>query len=321
MPRNRSARVAALGSPIRRTAAPSYFSRQTGPLKRRLVIVLLVLASLAMITVYFRESPSGRLHDFQSVAASAMRPFEIGAQRVSQPFRDAYGWVAGLFHAKSENERLRQELEDIRQQVIIGAEAERVNKELEELLRFRRGPTFPQDFPRASQVVASVYSNPAGEFEQKILISAGTSSDIRLHDAVITARGLVGQVSKVTRDTAQVTLLTDRESAVTARVVTTRAVGGSAVGVLRRGEGAALFLDRVPKDKVVRRGDVIVTAGRQEGPLPSLYPQSIQIGRVTSVGQTDIDLHQDIQVMPFVDFTNLNTVLVLVSKAPPPRLP
>ena len=107
MPRNRSPRVAALGSPTRRTVA-SHSSRQAGPLKRRLVVAVLLLVSLAMITVYFREAPSGGLHDFQSVAASTMRPFEIGAQRVSRPFRDAYGWVAGLFHAKSENERLQR---------------------------------------------------------------------------------------------------------------------------------------------------------------------------------------------------------------------
>ena len=98
--------MAALGSPVRRAVAPRYSSRTSGPLRRRLVVGLLVLASLAMITVYFRESPTGGLHDARSAASSALRPFEIAASRVARPFEDAYGWTADLFHAKSENEKL-----------------------------------------------------------------------------------------------------------------------------------------------------------------------------------------------------------------------
>jgi rod shape-determining protein MreC len=309
-------RVAALGSPVRRTVAPSYSSRTTGPLKRRLVVGLLVLTSLAMITVYFRESPTGGLHDFQSVAASAMRPFEIGAQRVARPFRDAYGWVAGLFNAKSENEKLRQELEDLRQQMIQNAAAARDYEEVVRLLRYKQGPKFPQDFSGDRAVAASVLSNPEGEFEQRITIAAGSSSGIRRYDAVVTADGLVGHVSQVLRDQALVTLLTDKESAVSARDVST-----GALGVLRHGEGSALFLDRVSKNKRVKSPDLIVTAGRRQGRLPALYPQGIQIGYVASVGQTDIDPFQDVQVVPFVDFTDLDSVLVLVGNEQRPKAP
>ena len=270
---------------------------------------MLLLVSLAMITVYFREAPSGGLHDFQSVAASTMRPFEIGAQRVSRPFRDAYGWVAGLFHAKSENERLHEELEDVRAQVIQSAEAQRENKQLRDLLEYRSGATFPQDFPRERAVAASVMSNPAGEFEQKIIISAGSSDGIRLYDAVVTGRGLVGHVSKVLRDQSRVTMLTDQESAVTARDIAT-----GAVGILGHGEGSALILDRVPKQRRILENDTIVTAGRGQGRLGSFFPRNIPIGSVEFVGQTDVDLYQDVQVRPFVDFSDLDSVLVLVPK-------
>lgn len=313
-------RVAALGSPVRRTVAPSYSSRTAGPLKRRLVVGLLVLVSLAMITVYFRESPNGGLHDFQSGAASAMRPFEIGAQRISRPFRDAYGWTAALFHAKSENERLREELEQLRQEATLNAEAVRQNYELERILGYQRGPTFPRDFPRDQQVVASVLQNPAGEFEQKIVITAGSSHGVGLHDAVITADGLVGQVSKVLRDKAQVTLLIDEESAVTAKVQRPVRPGRrpvAPVGILRHGEGSGLVLDSVHKDKGVEEGDRVITAGQQGvSRLPSLFPLGIQIGVVTSVSQSDTDPFKNIQVTPNVDFEGLDTVLVLITRNP-----
>ena len=50
------------------------------------------------------------------------------------------------------------------------------------------------------------------------------------------------------------------------------------------------------------------------GRLGSFFPRNIYIGSVEFVGQTDVDLYQDVQVRPFVDFSDLDSVLVLVPK-------
>jgi rod shape-determining protein MreC len=91
----------------------------------------------------------------------------------------------------------------------------------------------------------------------------------------------------------------------------------SANGIVRHGRAsrATLVLDRVPKEQVVRVGDMIVTAGWQSPRLTSLYPRGIPIGRVTSVGQTDTDLYKQVLVDPFADFRSLDAVLVLVPKS------
>jgi len=309
--------VAALGSPVRRAVAPRYSSRTSGPLKRRLVVGVLVLASLAMITVYFRESPNGGLHSFQSTASSALRPFEIAANRVARPFKDAYGWTADIFHAKSENERLREDIKRLRQESIQASQAIQDRDALRRLLRVKRSLAY-EDFANTA-VTADVLSNPVSQFDQTMVIAAGRNDGLRVYDAVITDRGLVGQVSKVLRDTALVTLLTDKASAVTAKDNRT-----GAIGIVRHSQGAEdlLFLDRVFKNKVVDRGDLVVTAGLQSGKkLSSFYPRGIPIGQITKVGQTDVDPFQDVQVMPFVDFTSLDVVLVLASKEPRPKMP
>ena len=62
----------------------------------------------------------------------------------------------------------------------------------------------------------------------------------------------------------------------------------------------------------VKAGDEVVTAGWRASGLSSLYPKGIPIGKVTSVGQTDTDLYQQVQVDPFADFGSLDAVLVLV---------
>jgi rod shape-determining protein MreC len=270
-----------------------------------------------MITIYFREAPNGGMHDLQSAGASALRPFEVAADRVARPFTDAYHWTADLFHARSENEKLRKEVDRLSQVAIQNANARQEAAELSDILKYKRSLTYPEDFSKTA-VTASVISNPASDFDQTIVISAGSSSGIRVYDAVVTSRGLVGQVTKVLGSESRVTLLTDKESAVTARDHQT-----GAIGVVRHSQGPEdlLFLDRVFKNKVVNKNDLVVTAGRQQGPLSSFYPAQIPIGTVAKVGQTDIDPFQNVQVMPRVDFTDLNVVLVLVSDKPRPRMP
>lgn len=279
------------------------------------MVGILALLSLALITGYFRESEGGPLHDVQSVTASAMHPFEVGAERVARPFRDAYGWLSDLFNAREENERLKAQVERLTNQAIQNATAATELRRLEALLDYRRALTFPTDY---DAVGATVLADPPSPFEQHIVISAGSRDGVSLNAPVVTDEGLVGKVTKVTREQSRVALLTDRESAVSAYDIRTEAYG-----VIRHGAGSgdALILDRVPKEERIHREDVVVTSGRRFQLLPSIYPRNIPIGIVTSVGQTDIDVHQQIQVDPFVDFSSLDSVLVLVRKTPEPSLP
>lgn len=267
-----------------------------------------MLASLALVTVYFRESDAGSLHGLQSTGASVLRPFEVGAERVARPFRDAAGWLGGLIHARNENKRLRLEIDALRQQAIQNQTAARDNQALLNLLRFRGSPQFPKDF---NGVAARVIGRAPSEFVQQIDISAGSSAGIRLHDVVVDPDGLVGEVTRVAGRVAQVTLLTDEASAVSAIDLKT-----AAPGIVQPGSSAgdSLVLARVTKDQVVNQGDVVVTAGWHQGKLSSLYPRGIPIGLVTQVGQSDIDIYKTVQVQPFVHFGSLDAVFVLVPK-------
>jgi rod shape-determining protein MreC len=304
-------RLAALGSTVQRAASPAYqSSRAAGALRRRVVAAVLVLVSLAMLTVYFREADSGPMHSVQGAAASVLHPFQVGAERVARPFRDAYGWTAGLVHARSENEQLRKDMQVLRQQAIQNSTAAQENVELREALRFISGPSYPSGY---DHVAASVTSHAPSEFEQSLVISAGGRDGISPDDPVLSSEGyLVGQVTKITEHSSEVTLLTDSTSSVTALDIAT-----NTVGVLEIGEGPdrPFELNRVPKEKVVRADDTIVTAGRRFGRLGSMFPQGIPIGSVKNVGQTDIENFKQIQVDPFVDFSSLDILIVLVPKA------
>jgi rod shape-determining protein MreC len=267
--------------------------------------VALVLVSLALITVYFRESSGGTLHSAQRIGVSILTPFEVAGERVSRPFRDAYGWAADLVGAKSDNERLREEVEALRKQVIQNETAAEENKRLQKMLDYIGGSRYPVGF---TAVPTQVIQKPPNPYAQQILVHAGTSNGVKIYDPVVTQEGLVGIVTDVTSGTAQVRLLTDQASAVSAEVL-----GTGASGIIARGpsDSSTLVLNRVPKDEVVTEGDLVITSGWQSGPLTSLYPKGIPIGKVSGVSRRDVDLYTRIQVTPLVDFGSIDDVIVL----------
>jgi rod shape-determining protein MreC len=275
----------------------------------------LVLVSLILITISFREPSTGVVHGIESAGATVLRPFEVAAERVARPFRDVYGYFAGLVHVNRENERLREEISKLRQQALQGGTAQEQLQHLQELLRFIDSPQFPRDYHPVSTRVISFES----EFDQRVVIAAGKDHGVREETPVLTRDGLVGSVTQVTGGAAQVTLLTDESSAVLAR---DQSQNTSVIGLVRHGQGeGSLVLDRVTKDKNVEVGDIIVTAGTRSNQYPSLFPRGIPIGVVTSVGQSDTALFKQIQIDPFVDFSALDAVTALITRKRIPRGP
>ncbi len=275
-------------------------------MRRRLIVGFLVVLALVLISLSFRSGSDGSLGGIQSTGATVLRPFAVGVERVAQPFRDAYSWFDSLFTARSDAETLRTEVEELRQRAIQNEFALQENVTLRRLLEYRDGPRFPRDF---RGLAAEVIARPAGAFTQAVVVAVGSDDGVRVNDPVVAPEGLVGLVTRVTPGTARIQLLTDQQLAVPSIDLRT-----GAPGIVRhaRGTRETLVLDRVQKEDVVKVGDELVTAGWSASGLSSLYPKGIPVGEVTSVGQTDTDLYQQVQVDPYVDFGALDAVLVLV---------
>lgn len=305
MPRNRTVRFAVLGNSVQRTASSGYPSGRSSALRRRIIVGILVVAALVLITVSFRSTA---LAGVQGTAAGILRPFEIAADRVTRPFRDAAGWTRGLIDAKAENKKLRSQVEQLRAQLILDESAVQENVQLKAALNYH-GPASIANFRR---VTAAVLVNPQNAIDQSVEIAAGARDGVHVGNVVVASSGgLVGTVARVTGSVSRVTLLTDGQSAVTAVDLTSP----SAVGLIRRGSGGSdvLILDRVSKTKPVNVGDTVITAGTLgKGTLPSMFPRGIPIGTVTSQSNNDVNAFKNIQVSSLVDFTSLQSVIVLV---------
>jgi rod shape-determining protein MreC len=125
---------------------------------------------------------------------------------------------------------------------------------------------------------------------------------------VITGDGLVGRVTDTTGATAQVTLITDHRSAVSATVVPQ---GPSGVIKPEVGDPEDLLLDFIQNDREVDEGQTVVTAGWTSGRLSSVFPYGIPIGEVTETTIGEQETYQRVHVEPFPDMRDIDFVQVL----------
>lgn len=265
---------------------------------------MLIVLALALLTISFRSPTSGALHDLQGAGSSALRPFQIAATRVAQPFRDAYDYIDSLAKAKSQNAKLRKELQEYRADLALNMEKVQAYPQLLKLLHYHAGATFPKGY-RA--VNAQVISFSASPFNHTLTIAAGSSSGLGLDSPVVSGDGLVGLVSNVSSDTANVMLLNDPQSAVPALDLRT-----GVRGLVHTGPGGTLILDDVAKQLKVNAGDLIVTLGTTNPRYPDFYPRGIPIGRVSYAEATDTASFLQVQLAPFADLSSLDSVAALV---------
>jgi rod shape-determining protein MreC len=274
--------------------------------RRRAALALLVGLSIALLTVYFGESASGGLHAIQRGFLEAMAPLQEGASRALKPARDLVGFVGDAFDAKSENKKLRSEVEQLRSRLATAETDARDAEQLRSIVRLNRSSGFPEGY---EQVAARVIARSPTVWYSTVTIDKGSDQGLRVDQPVVTGDGLAGRVSDVAADAARVTLITDHTSGVSAQVVPDGANGLVKATV---GNPSDLILDFVQKGRRVDKGATVVTSGWRSSRLESLFPRGIPIGRVRKVDSEERELYQRVHVQPFADLRQLDVVEALV---------
>jgi rod shape-determining protein MreC len=269
--------------------------------RRRAVLALLVLSSFALLTATYGQQSGG----LQRGVSAVFGPLQEGADRALKPARDLVNWFDETFDARGELDSKQAELEQLRTRVAEGETALSENNQLRKLLGLRAAGQVPLGF---EPVTARVIARSPTVWYSTVTIDHGTSAGVAVDDPVVSGDGLVGRITSATRGTAQLTLITDPSSAVSAKVVPAGIQGVISPEV---GNPSDLILDFIDSSKLVREGQTVVTAGWEARGLSSLYPYGIPLGRVTAATVAEQEASQSVQVRPFADLRGLEFVQVL----------
>jgi rod shape-determining protein MreC len=274
--------------------------------RRRAVLVSLVVLSLLLLTAYFGEAPSGRLHGVQRAFLTVVSPIQDGANKALKPVRDLFGWFGDTLHAKSQRDALRKQNDQLRRQLVTNQAEKRSYRQLIALFHLDQ-----LGVSNYRPVSATVVGKTPNIWYSTVTIDKGEAAGVRVNDPVINGEGLVGKVVQVASDGAQVDLITDSSVGVSARVGTS-----SATGILQPkvGEPNDLLLQYLPANSQVNAGEYVVTSGTvAPGGDDSLYPPGLPVGQVTSVNEESA--YKSVNVHPIANLHNLDIVQVLTSGA------
>src|SRR5919109_574359 len=273
--------------------------------RRRAVLLLLVAASLTLLSLYYREGNGGPLHGFQDGVSTIFGPIESGADRALKPARDLVNWFQETFDARGENDRLRDQVAELRDQLARDQATQQQAKELASLDETLSGGIVPDG---TDPVTARVVGRSPTVWYSSVTIDKGSSDGVSVDDPVVAALGLAGKVTQTTPNTAQVTLITDADSAVTARVAP-----GGATGVVEPdvGNPRDLQLDYLERGTDITEGQMVVTAGFSTGDLGSIFPPGIPIGHITQATVEEQQAYQRVHLEPFADLRDMTFVEVL----------
>lgn len=274
--------------------------------RRRAVLTLLIVGSFLLLTLTYGQAPGG----VQQGIGSLFNPVADVADRALKPARDLVGWFDETFEARGENERLRDELADARKQAVAGQAALNENGQLRKLVKLDRSPVIA--YSTFKPVTGRVIARSPIVWHSAVTIDLGRDDGVRVDDPVMAGDGLVGLIASVQGGSAQVTLLTDHTSGVSAKVLP-----GGAQGVVRPevGDPEDLVLDFIKAARNIGAGQVVETAGWRASGIASLFPAHLPIGEVTEAPVEEQEASQQVHLRPYADLANLDIVQVLTGGA------
>jgi rod shape-determining protein MreC len=270
--------------------------------RRRAVLTFLIIGSFLLLTITYGQSSGG----VQRGVSTIFSPLQAVADRALKPARDLVDWFDKTFDARGENSRLKAELVTVRRQAVAGQEALQENAQLRKLVELDRGPALAES--AYEPVTGRVIARSPTVWNSTIAVDVGSGDGVKVDDPVISGDGLVGLVASTEGGSAQVTLITDHASAVSAKVVPP-----GVQGVIRPevGDPEDLILDFIDSSKEVHRGLAVVTSGWCAEGVCSLFPPGLPVGEVTSAPIVEQEASQQVHLRPYADVANLDLVQVL----------
>lgn len=253
---------------------------------------------LSSIMLLHHTSKNKTLIEYSyKVINELLYPIENISQGIVRTVKNTFSDYVFLVNLKSENKKLKLKLNKLKNRNLRLNEEKFENRSLRRLLQIKRRTKF-------KSVGAEVIGYNPSKWGQAIIINRGSKDNIEIGDPVISNEGVVGQVISLSPNTARVLILIDRTSAIDVFIHKSRARG-----VLEGGGKELCQLKYILKNSDFNVGDKVLTSG-----LDGVFPKGLLVGYIADFSHKASGLFDAIKVMPIVNFSKLEFVIVLKTK-------
>lgn len=252
----------------------------------------------------------------EQAVVTLLMPVEYVLAKVSYTIRQTGAFTGQMLTVFRDNQTLKTEIAELRQNSINVAEILAENERLRLMLEYKKATT-QFDF-----VTAQVIARDPGTWTSIIMINRGVADGLVKDMPVVTAQGLVGSIVNVYSNAAKVQLILDPRTAVGALVQRPESrVAGIVEG--SSSNSPSPHMVNIARDADIIKGDKIITSG-----FGGIYPKGLLVGEVLDIVNDEGGLLKYAVLKPAVDFDRLEEVLIIVGlhqslpvPAPVPQAP
>jgi rod shape-determining protein MreC len=253
-------------------------------------ILLLALHGVSKNQFLHNETPA-----FQAFLIDTLSPLQENLLASRNFFSSIFEHYLFLIDADKENVELKKKIEELETTIWQLQELRNENSRLKKLLQFG------EEIPRKKVLAQIVGRDNSGHF-RVLRINKGKLDGIKLKSTVVTYNGLVGHVYRTADHYADILTILDPNNRVDVIVDRTRSHG-----ILEGFTNASCIMKYVARTEKVALKDHILTAG-----LGNIYPKGIHIGMIRKIEKESYGITQFIEIIPSVDFSKLEEVVVLI---------
>ena len=205
---------------------------------------------------------------------------------------------------QKEIEELKSENAKLKTQLIENT----ISKDnLKQLQALQKSLKFVTDKNSSAYVSADIVAKNSGNYYKTFTISAGSAQGVKSDSIVVNGEGLVGRVYEISKNYCKAISLLDNRTPISFEIVGRN----NDTGMIMQDTKVVQISDKslvkgymFDANSPVKVGEMITTSGL------GLYPSGIPIGKIEQVIPDEKNILKYVVVRPFVDFTNLNKVMI-----------
>ena len=270
--------------------------------KNKLAVVIIILSVTFLSIIGYsvnREKMSFVENGVGVTINSVQGLFYDGFYKI----RNSFKFITNFSNVKTENEELKKSNSQYQSKALENGSLKKENERLRNMLKFKERKD------EYNYVGSDIIGISGDSFSDGFIINKGEKDGIKKRMVAMTGEGLVGQVTSVSNNWAIVQCLSNENIAVAALVESTRDNNGIVKGYKDENNKLLAQIQRLSLDSDIKKGDVIVTSG-----LGGIYPAGIRIGNVLSVYSDKGEVMKSAIIEPYVDFTKIEEVFIVVPK-------
>lgn len=272
-------------------------------LKNKLAVTIIVLSVAFLGLIAYTVKKENR-SIIESGAGSALNPVQRLLYSATNQVKETLDFFLNFSEVKSQNKELINENEELKNKLAQYSDLKEENE------RFREMLNFTEERNNYNYIGCDIIGYSGGSFNDGYVVNKGTNDNIAKGMAVITNKGLVGQVTSVGTNWSIVQTLSNENIAVSVMIESTREATGYITGYKEDSQNRNLAkVYDLPMDSEVKEGDVILTSG-----VGMVYPKEIRVGEVIKVEEDKVKVMKSAIIKPYVDFNKLEDLFIVSPK-------